>query len=140
MSSAWVYRTASVLLILFSVGHTVGFRTVDPAWGAGAAVDTMKAVSFQVQGFDRSYWDFFVGFGLFVTVFLLFSAILAWQLGRSEGLRQAGALTWPFAICFVAITILSWTYFFVAPGVFSTLISMCLIAGAVKSGTTRKSA
>jgi hypothetical protein len=28
-----LYRVASVLLILFTVGHTLGFRQVDPSWG-----------------------------------------------------------------------------------------------------------
>jgi uncharacterized membrane protein len=37
---------------------------------------------------------------------------------------------WAFALCFAAITILSWKYFFVIPIVFSIVITLCLIAAA----------
>jgi len=32
------------------------------------------------MGSMRSYWDFFFGYGLFVTIFLLAVAVLLWQL------------------------------------------------------------
>ena len=76
-----LYRVSSGLLVLFALGHHFGFRRVDPRWGADAVVAAMRGTRFEVQGFSRTYWDFFTGFGLFVTVFLLFSAVLAWQLG-----------------------------------------------------------
>jgi hypothetical protein len=79
------YRIASVLLLLFAIGHTVGFTKSDPKWGVDGLVGSMRSIHFEAQGFSRSYWDFFVGFGLFVSVFLLFSAALAWQLG---GIRR----------------------------------------------------
>jgi hypothetical protein len=40
--------------------------------------------SFQILGVQRSYWDFFVGFGFFVTVLLLFAALVAWQLATLD--------------------------------------------------------
>ena len=40
----------------------------------------MRSIHFDVQGFSRTYWDLFVGSGFFVSVFLLFAAVLAWQL------------------------------------------------------------
>src|SRR5437899_4071122 len=41
----------------------------------------MRSIHFDAQGFSRTYWDFFSAFGLFFSVFLLFAALLAWQLG-----------------------------------------------------------
>jgi hypothetical protein len=41
----------------------------------------MRSVRFDAHGFSRTYWEFYVGFGLFVSVFLVFAAVLAWQLG-----------------------------------------------------------
>jgi hypothetical protein len=75
-----LYRIASVLLLLFALGHTLGFRQNNPEWAAGAVIDAMRSLHFDAQGFNRSYWDFFSAFGLFFTVFLLFAAALAWQL------------------------------------------------------------
>ena len=135
MRASLLYRIASVLLVLFAIGHTLGFRRTDPRWGVDALVSSLRAASFEVQGFRRSYWDFFVGFGLFVTVFLLFAAVLSWQLGGMTGetLSLIPAVTWGLAICLLAITVLAWAYFFVAPGIFSTLITLCLIAAAALS-------
>ena len=42
----------------------------------------MQSTHFYIMGSSRTYWDFYVGFGLFVSVFLLLAVVLAWQLGR----------------------------------------------------------
>src|SRR5579862_2979872 len=36
MKSSMLYRVAAVLLLLFAIGHTLGFRQSDPAWGVDA--------------------------------------------------------------------------------------------------------
>jgi len=102
----------------------------------------MKSTHFNIQGFSRSYWDFFVGFGFFVTVFLLFAAALAWQLGgvAAETLARLRLIAWAFALCFVAITVLSWRYFFAIPLVLSFLITVCLILAAWLAMKSSKSA
>jgi hypothetical protein len=84
MKASLLYRIAAVLLLLFAVGHTLGFRQSDPSWGVDALLGSMRSIHFDVQGFSRTYWDLFVAAGLSVGVFI-FAAILAWQLG---GLRQ----------------------------------------------------
>jgi len=132
MKSTIFYRIASVLLAIFAILHTIGFRQTDPTWNVDALLRSMESIHFDVQGFSRSYWDFYVGFGLFVTVFLLFAAILAWQLSRlpQESLMRIRGIAWAFAVCFAAITVLTWRYFFIAPLVSSILITACLVAAA----------
>jgi len=132
MKVSLLYRVASVLLLLFAVGHTVGFRQTDPGWGVDAIVASMKATRFEIQGFKRTYDDFFVGFGLFVSAFLLFAAVVAWQLGGTSKatLLAMPGITWGLAICLVAVAVLSWKYFFPIPIVFSSLIALCLVAAA----------
>jgi len=131
------YRIASILLLLFAVGHTLGFRQGDPAWGAGSVIGSMQSVHFNAQGFTRTYWDFFSAFGFFFSVFLSFAAVLAWLLG-GLGAASFGVFmrttAWALAICFVAVTVLSWRYAFTTPLIFSTLITVCLIAAAMLSG------
>ena len=82
MSASTFYRIAAVLLLLFAVGHTLGFRQSDPQWGVDALLASMQSVHFEVQGFNRTYWDLFVAAGFCVGIFYLFAAILAWQLAR----------------------------------------------------------
>ncbi|HEY6931422.1 MAG TPA: hypothetical protein VJA66_17260 [Thermoanaerobaculia bacterium] len=136
MSSSLFYRIAAVLLVLFAIGHTLGFRETRGMTGADSVVSVMKSVHFTVQGFQRVYYDFFVGFGLLVTAFFLFSALLSWQLASvsQHVLAEIPWVTWGFVICFLAVTILSWAYFFLAPVIFSILITACLMAAAILSG------
>ena len=132
MKPSVLYRVASVLLLLFALGHTLGFRKTDPQWGVDTLIGSMRSIHFNVQGFNRSYWDFYVGFGLFVSVFLLFAAVLAWQLSGlpAETLSSIRGSAWALAVCFVAVTILSCIYFFIVPIVLSIVITACLIAAA----------
>jgi hypothetical protein len=89
-----LYRIAAVLILLFAVGHTSGFRQPDPDWKADALLTSMRSLHFDCQGISRIYWDFYVGVGLIQTVFLLFAAILAWQLVWCPG-GELGVRAWP---------------------------------------------
>jgi hypothetical protein len=135
MTASLLYRVASVLLVLFAIGHTLGFRTTSME-GAAPVAEHMRSARFAIQGSQRSYWDLFVGFGFFVTAFQLFSAVLAWQLGGMSraALAEMPAVPWAFAVCLLAVAILSWTNFFAAPAIFSTVITLCLFAAAWLSG------
>jgi hypothetical protein len=132
MKASLFYRIAAVLLLLFTAGHTLGFRQNNPDWGADAVLGLMRSVHFNAQGFTRTYWDFFTAFGLFVSVFLLFSAALAWLLGGlpPETLSRVRSIGWALAVCFVAITALSWRYVFTTPIVLSMAVTVCLITAA----------
>jgi len=132
MKASAFYRAASVLLVLFAAGHTFGFRQNNPAWGADAVLAAMRSVHFDALGFNRTYWDFFSAFGFFFSVFLVFAAVLSWQLSSlpAETLARIRGIAWTLAICFVAVTAVSWRFAFTIPIVFSTLITMCFIAAA----------
>ena len=136
MKTSVLYRIASGLLILFAFGHTMGFTRTSGMTGADTVVALMQSVRFPVQGFQRTYWDFYVGFGLFVTVFLLMSAFLSWGLAGAgpEVLARMPTATWGLVVCYAAVTILSWYYFFLAPGIFATLITLCLATAAARAG------
>lgn len=139
MRASLLYRISSVLLILFAAGHTGGFRKTDPRWGVDSTLATLRAIHFSAQGFDRTYWDFYLGFGLFVSVFLVFAAIIAWRLaGMSPAtLASMQSIAWGLSFCFVAVTFLSWKYFFMIPVIFSGVISLCLVAAAWPSRKPR---
>ena len=135
MKASVLYRISAILLLLFGAGHTAGFRNTRPEWGVDSMIASMHSIHFNAQGFNRSYWDFFVGFGFFVTVFFVFSAVLAWQLAglKAEVLSALRGPVWALAITYVAVTILSCRYFFIAPIVFSSVVTVCLIAAALLS-------
>jgi len=128
MKATLLYRIAAVLLILFAAGHTIGFLKFKPPTPEAAAVwDAMNHVHFQVGRASFSYGGFYIGFGLFATAYLLFSAFLAWYLGGLAATnRQAiGALGWAFFMLQLASLALSWSYFFLPPVVLSALVAAC---------------
>ncbi|HEY0382497.1 MAG TPA: hypothetical protein VGC72_09885 [Candidatus Elarobacter sp.] len=132
MKASILYRIAAVLLLLFAVGHTLGFSQSDPKWGVDALLGSMRSIHFDVQGFNRTYWDLFVAAGFSVGVFYLFAAILAWQLGGlpTATLALMRGTAWAFALSFAAITIVSWRYLFIIPIAFSIVITIFLTAAA----------
>ena len=132
MKASMFYRIAAALLLLFALGHTLGFRQSDPAWGVDALLTSMRSIHFDVQGFNRTYWDLFVAAGFSVGVFYLFAAILAWQLGGLPvaTLALMRGTVWAFALSFAAITVVSWKYLFILPVAFSVAITVCLTAAA----------
>jgi hypothetical protein len=136
MKASLLYRIASGLLVLFALGHTLGFRRVDPRWGVDSIIAALRSTRFDVQGLNRTYWDFYTGFGLFVTVLLLFVAIVTWQLGGlpKESLSVMPGITRGLAACFIVVTFLSWRYFFIVPLLFSAVITICLIIAAWAAG------
>ena len=132
MKASMFYRIAAVLLLLLAVGHTLGFRQSDPKWGVDALLVSMRSIHFDVQGFNRTYWDLFMAAGFSIDVFYIFAAILAWQLGGlpTATLAHMRGTAWAFALCFAAITVVSWRYLFLIPITFSILITLCLTAAA----------
>ena len=123
-----LYRIASVLLILFAVGHTFGFLKFQAPTAEGRAVwESMNNAHFQVGRTDATYARFYVGFGLFQTLYLLFTAFLAWHLGTlaRSAPQTIGALGWTFFAVQLVSLVLSWIYFLASPIVLSGLVAIC---------------
>jgi len=129
MNATLLYGIASVLLILFAAGQTVGFLKFAPPTPEGLAVrDAMKNVHFQFKGGTYSYGGFYSGFGFYITVYLLFSAFLACHLGGLAKTQPeaVGVLGWVFCAVQAVGLVLSWIYFFPVPTIFSALVAICL--------------
>lgn len=91
MKPAVFLRIASVLTLIHLILHTIGGVFGKPTPGpAEQAVAAMKANHFILMGSPRSYWDFYTGFGLGITIFLTMEAIVFWLLAslvQAEGTR-----------------------------------------------------
>src|SRR5579863_6520609 len=123
-------RIASVLTLIHAVLHTIGGVFSEPAPGAAeAAVAAMKANQFLLMGNTRSYWDFYFGMGLCVTIFLTVEAIVFWLLAALA--RTDAAKLRPILIAFVAgylaLAINSWRSFFLGPVIVEILIALCVL-------------
>jgi hypothetical protein len=122
-------RIASVLTMIHAVLHTIGGVFGGAAPGVQqATVAVMKANEFAVMGAMRSYWDFYRGLGLVVTVFLAMEAVVFWQLGsltKADALRLRPVLA-IFLIGYLAAAVVSYRYFFAGPVITEILIALCL--------------
>lgn len=139
MKPTLLYRVAAIVLVLFAAGHTYGFlKFVPPTADAVAVRDSMFGVHFALHGGSYSYGGFYNGFGLMVSVYLLFSAFLAWHLGglAKRNPDAIGALGWVFFATQAAQLALSLIYFFAAPAVLSALVVIAVgwAAWEVRSG------
>lgn len=81
MRPSLFYRLATIVNLLFAVGHTAGFLTFSPKSAAGQAAIKAMAVVFDEDGTRFSYEGFYKGFGLSCTFAMLLIAIWSWWLG-----------------------------------------------------------
>jgi hypothetical protein len=100
---------------------------------AGQALDAMRRTRFPIMGFERSYWDFYRGFGFFVSLEFLLFAVIAYQLSvmSRRSARAALPLMVTLEIGCTVTGLLSWIYFFAAPMVTSLAAVVCSTAALV---------
>jgi hypothetical protein len=135
----WIWlRTLAVLLGIFAIGHTLGTAAPKVTYGPqeAAVFAAMQGFRFRIMGFDRTYWEFFRGFALIISVLLLLMMAIAWQLSTIS--KQSHRLALPMAVTLqlgcVGLLILSWLFFFGGPIVTSAMAVVCS-TGAVISLT-----
>jgi hypothetical protein len=122
-------RIASIITLLYFAGHTAAIPWT-PAVGPGEepVIEAMKTHPFEVTGFTRTYWDFYLGFGLMTSVYLAFQAAVLWQLG-GLAYHDAGKLRpiiGAFFVSFALNAVLIWRYFFSVPLAMAIAIAICL--------------
>lgn len=138
MSPRSLLKGASIASGLLFAGHTLGMPwTPDRSPEGAALVEHMKAVRFPVMGVERGYWDFYQGFGLTVSVFLLAFTVLLWQAAamsdRAPGSARPIVLT--SLAAFLAMAVVEALYFFAAPIVLTVPI-LALLSLALRRSAT----
>lgn len=133
MKPAIFLRAASGLTLLHSAMHTIGGVFSKPVPGLGAAtLAVMRANYFHVLGVTRSYWEFYRGMSLGVTILLTAEGIVFWMLGslaKNDAARLRPILC-VFLGAYLVFAVNSYTYFFLGPVVAEILIAACLL-GAI---------
>ena len=131
-----LYRICSYFLIVFCALHTFGLLS-RASYGPG--VDTVRSLmdtaGFTIMGSSVTWGGMYLGFGLLFSVFLLFSAFLAWYMGGLTGKGAAPFLPvgWALLVTFALVAGVSWAYFFIAPGAMATLIALLMAVGNVRT-------
>ena len=120
---------ASVLSFLYFLGHSAGFPWTPSQGGASnLVIGGMKSYRFEALGAERTYWDFYEGFGLTVSVLLLLEAVVLWFLA-TLAVKEAHRLR-PILLAFLvanaAVLVLVAQFFFLPPVVLSAASTLCV--------------
>jgi hypothetical protein len=122
MKATVLYRTASVLLFVVSVGTTLAFLH---GWHVAAS---MAPVPFPSGHTGFSYAQVVLGLGLFCSLWILFGAYLAWHLGAlaRTAPRTIGVLGWLLFVYQLVGFYLSTIFCSAPPQILLAAISICV--------------
>jgi hypothetical protein len=129
MNASLLLRLASGISLLFAAGHTLGGLT--SSWSPIGETDVfaaMRRFRFDVAGANRSYLEFYRGFGFVLSVYLVMQAVLLWQLASvaKADRIQAQPLIWTFFIGSIATGVLTWQFLFPVPVYFAAVVTAFL--------------
>ena len=129
MTPRRLLRIAAILTFLYFLGHSAGAPwTPSPGGQSETLVGLMKSFHFDVFGSSRTYWDFYLGFGLILSVAQLLESVVLWLLGGLAA--DSPARAWPFVLVFFAASlfqlVLVVRFFFLPPIVLNVALALCL--------------
>ena len=122
------HRAAAALLLLFCAGHTVGsLLGRSPAPEADVVLETMRTVRFDFHGVSRSFYELFLGHAHLVSLYLAFSALVAWTLSSLEVelWSSVAPIAWGLAVAQILSALVAWAYFFPGPAIITSLAAFC---------------
>jgi hypothetical protein len=122
-TTVWL-RISSVIALLFAVGHTLGGLSDWSPTPDNPVIQAMRAVHFEVMGVNRSYLDFYRGFGYLLTVAMLMQAALLWQLATLARTNAAAVrpMIGIMAAAGVVGCVLTWHFIMPLPALFSAVL------------------
>lgn len=128
-------KIAAVIALVQYVAHAMLFLRAKPAHGKAEVelIDAMKSHQWVFNGFRRSYWDFYFGYGLLVILWGFVETALLWLLATvaSSGAPVTGIIVLLLAAN-IAHGILALRYFFLIPTIFDSLVAIALLLALVR--------
>lgn len=135
MTTTLLLRIASVISLLFALGHTAGGMKKWSPMGDNDVLKAMTSTRFDVMGTSRSYLDFYMGFGWSLSVALLLQSVLLWQvasLARADATRLRPIIA-AFALATLASGMIAWLFIFPVPALFSLALLVVLVAAYLRA-------
>ena len=135
MTATLLLRLASAVSLLFTLGHTMGGLQKWSPMGDNDVLKSMTAVHFDVMGAQRSYLDFFMGFGWLLSVTMLMQTVLLWQLASLVRTNPAGVrpMIAVIAVATLASVVIAWRFIFLIPTLFAIILFALLAAAFVRA-------
>ena len=122
-------RIAAIVSLLFAVGHTLGGMQNWSPVADNPVLQSMRTVHFAVMGVNRSYLDFFIGFGYSLSVSMFLQSVLLWMLSNLAHTHAAIArpMIAAFAVSAALSGLIAWRYIFPVPALFSLVLFAVLV-------------
>lgn len=130
MTTAVLLRISAVISLLFAIGHSLGGIKRWSPMGENEVLKAMESVRFDTMGANRSYLDFFMGFGWSLSIALLLQSALLWQLAslaRSNAAQVRPTIA-AFALATLASGLIAWRFILPVPALFSAALLIALVA------------
>jgi hypothetical protein len=132
-TTLWL-RISSIISLLFAIGHTLGGLKYWSPMGDNPVLQAMRTVRFNALGVNRSYLDFYMGFGYSISVSQVMLTILLWQfatLAQTDSLRVRPMII-VVALAIAVGGLVAWRFIFPVPALFSlALVATLIMAFAV---------
>jgi hypothetical protein len=130
MTTTLFLRIASIVSLLFTLGHSMGGLKKWSPMGDNDVLTAMTNVHFDMMGVSRSYLDFFLGLGWSISVLMLMQTVLLWQLASLARTRPADVrpMVAVIAVAALATGVIAWRFIFPVPALFSLVLLALLVA------------
>jgi hypothetical protein len=132
-TTLWL-RISSIISLLFAIGHTLGGLKYWSPMGDNPVLQAMRTVRFNALGVNRSYLDFYLGFGYSISVSQVMLTILLWQfstLAQTDS-RRVRPMIIVVALAIAVGGLVAWRFIFPVPALFSlALVATLIMAFAV---------
>ena len=121
-------RAAAVLSVLLAAGHSAGGLKSWSPIGESDVLRAMRSFRMDAQGVQRSYLDFYLGFGWSLSVYLILQAVLLWQIATLDKVSPASArpMIAVFVIANALGAVVAEQFIFAIPMAFFLAIAGCL--------------
>jgi|ERR1041385_7939560 hypothetical protein len=133
MRTTLFLRIASVISLIFTLGHSLGGLQKWSPIGDNEVLRAMTAVHFDAMGANRSYLDFYMGFGWSISVSMLMQTVLLWQiasLARKDPARVRPIIA-VIALATAAGGAIAWRFIFPLPALFAVALVIPLAAAYI---------
>ena len=130
MTTTLFLRIASVISLIFTLGHAAGGLKKWSPMGNNEVLRAMTAVRFDTMGANRSYLDFYMGFGWSIAVTMVMQTVLLWlmaSIARTDP-GSVRPMIVVIALATVASGMIAWRFIFPIPALFSSALVIALAA------------
>lgn len=130
MTTTLFLRIASIISLIFTLGHTAGGLRKWSPMGDNDVLRAMTSVRFDTMGANRSYLDFFTGFGWSISVAMVMQTVLLWQMASLARTNPASVrpMIAAIALATAASGVIAWRFIFPVPALFSMALVIPLAA------------